>query len=431
MQLSLGIDFGTSGARLAVIDNDCNICWSDSQPFVASLQSIDQVWAQTLWQLIDRIPSEIKNNIGRMAIDGTSSTVLLCDSAGQVLGEPLLYNDDRGKIGLEQVRKISPAEHSAVSATSSFTKLWWYSQQPYFAKAHYFLHQADWLAALLHGQLGVSDYHNALKLGYDVVNLRYPDWLSATSFFPLLPQVLTPGQPVAVVLPAVAQQLGLSSGCLVCTGTTDSIAAFAAAGAHQPGQAVTSLGSTLVLKLLSEQPIDQAQYGIYSHRWGDLWLVGGASNTGGAVLRHFFSDQELADLSQVIDPQLSTDLDYYPLLRPGERFPVNDPELPPCITPRPTQDVEFLAGLLTGMARIEAQGYKLLQKLGAHPLTAVYSAGGGAKNLVWQEIRQRQLQVPMLTARHQDAAYGTALIAQQGINKNSHQQLTVDRMPPE
>ncbi len=416
MKLSLGIDFGTSGARSAVIDNDCNICWLNNQPFVVSAPSLDQVWKQTLWQLIDRIPPEIKNNIGRIAIDGTSSTVLLCDKAGQVLGEPLLYNDDRGKVWLEQIRAIAPPRHSVISATSSFTKLIWYSQQSYFSTAHYLLHQADWLAALLHGQLGVSDYHNALKLGYDVVNLQYPDWLSATSFFPLLPQVLTPGQPIATLLPKVSRQLGLSADCLVCAGTTDSIAAFAAAGVDQPGQAVTSLGSTLVLKLLSKQPIDRTQYGIYSHRWGDLWLVGGASNTGGAVLRHFFSDRELADLSRSINPQQTTDLDYYPLLRSGERFPINDPELLPCLTPRPPQDSAFLQGLLTGIASVEVRGYQLLQQLGADALTAVYTAGGGAKNLVWQEIRQRQLKVPMLNATHQDAAYGTALIAQQGVD---------------
>ncbi len=68
------------------------------------------------------------------------------------------------------------------------------------------------------------------------------------------------------------------------------------------------------------------------------------------------------------------------------------------------------------MARIEAQGYQLLQKLGAQQLTAVYSAGGGAKNQVWQEIRQQQLQVPMLVAHQQDAAHGMALIAHRGIN---------------
>jgi D-ribulokinase len=416
MKLSLGIDFGTSGARAIVIDNDRNICWSDDISWAAVPLALDLVWAETLGQLITQIPPEIRSNIGRIAIDGTSSTVLLCDRTGQVRGEPLLYNDDRGKSGLEQVRALAPPGHSVISATSSLSKLLWYAQQPYFAAARYFLHQADWLASLLHGQWGVSDYHNALKLGYDVVQLRYPEWLTAMPYFPLLPQVVTPGQPVALVLPRVAQQWGLAPGCLVCAGTTDSIAAFAAAGADRPGQAVTSLGSTLVLKLLSTEPIDRAQYGIYSHRWGDLWLVGGASNTGGAVLRHFFSDRDLANLSAVIDPQIPTDLDYYPLLRPGERFPVNDAELLPRLTPRPPSDVAFLAGLLTGIARIEAQGYQLLEQWGAQPLTAVYTAGGGATNQVWQEIRQQQLQVPMLTAHHQDAAYGTALIAQRGIN---------------
>ena len=54
----------------------------------------------------------------------------------------------------------------------------------------------------------------------------------------------------------------------------DSIAAFLAADVRKPGEAVTSLGSSLVVKLLSEMRVDNADYGIYSHRLGDLWLVG-------------------------------------------------------------------------------------------------------------------------------------------------------------
>ncbi len=39
---------------------------------------------------------------------------------------------------------------------------------------------------------------------------------------------------------------------------------------------------------------------------GDRWLVGGASNTGGAVLRAHFSDEQLADLTQRMDINLHT-----------------------------------------------------------------------------------------------------------------------------
>ena len=63
--------------------------------------------------------------------------------------------------------------------------------------------------------------------------------------------------------------------------------------------------------------------------------TGGASNTGGAVLKEFFTSDQLRDLSAQIDPEQPSGLDYYPLTKPGERFPVNDPHLEPRLTPRP------------------------------------------------------------------------------------------------
>lgn len=147
---------------------------------------------------------------------------------------------------------------------------------------------------------------------------------------------------------------------------------------------------------------------------GDTWLVGGASNTGGAVLRHFFSDAELRALSATIDPSSRSDLDYYPLLRPGERFPVADAALEPRLSPRPESDAAFLHGILESMAKIEARGYKLLQDLGASPLTLVSTAGGGAQNAVWTKIRERVIGVPVVASANTDAAFGAALLARDG-----------------
>jgi D-ribulokinase len=415
MKLFLGIDFGTSGARLIAIDNDRNICWSDSTSYEAqtAVQKAVQ-WSVALFELLGKMPIDLKNQVMRIALDGTSGTVLLCDDLGQPVAEPLMYNDDRAKSVLELVKSIAPVGDATISATSGLAKFYWYAQQPCFTAGRYLLHQADWLAFLLHGRLGYSDYHNALKLGYDPVNLEYPRWLQAIPEFGLLPQVLAPGEVVGQILPAIAAQYQINPECLVCAGTTDSIAAFAAAGANQPGQAVTSLGSTLVLKLLSNQPVQNVSQGVYSHRWGDLWLAGGASNTGGAVLRQFFSDAELQDLSQQINPQIISELDYYPLLKPGERFPINDPNLLPRLKPRPDRDRDFLQGILTGIARIEAQGYQLLQELGADYLTQIYTAGGGAQNSTWQAIRQNLMGVPIAPASQQEAAYGAALLALSG-----------------
>lgn len=89
------------------------------------------------------------------------------------------------------------------------------------------------------------------------------------------------------------------------------------------------MGSTLAIKLLSTTRIEDARFGVYSHRLDDKWLVGGASNTGGAVLRQIFTDEQLEKLSVQIDPMEASPLDYYPLQSVGERFPVADPNMAP------------------------------------------------------------------------------------------------------
>jgi sugar (pentulose or hexulose) kinase len=436
MNFYLGIDFGTSGARAIVINAERVIQAEAQYPFAeASGGGTATGWEKALFSLIAQIPQDIRGEIRAIAIDGTSSTVLLCNATGQPITEPLMYNDGRGVEVMEALRTIVPPNHTVLSATSSLAKLLWLIQKANLVGAglatnsnhqpitpqqnpplqkSYFLHQADWLAFLLHGQLGISDYHNALKLGYDPEQLCYPAWMEQLPETPALPQVLAPGTPVGEVTRDVSYRLGLPRDCVVCTGTTDSIAAFLASGATSPGEAVTSLGSTLVLKLLSRTRVDDARYGIYSHRLGDLWLTGGASNTGGVVLRHFFSDAELERLSYQINPHQESPLDYYPLLKVGDRFPINDPNLPPQLEPRPANSVEFLHGLLESIARIEARGYELLQQLGATELTRVYTAGGGAKNSAWTVIRERHLNVPVLASIHTAAAYGTALLAMKG-----------------
>ncbi|TVQ51838.1 MAG: carbohydrate kinase, partial [Spirulina sp. DLM2.Bin59] len=90
----------------------------------------------------------------------------------------------------------------------------------------------------------------------------------------------------------------------------------------------------------------------------------------------------------------------------------------PRLDPRPADPAAFLAGLLHGMAHIEAQGYQRLAALGATPLTQVFTAGGGAKNSVWGAIRQRVLGVPVAASIQTEAAYGTARLAQwQGLGQ--------------
>ncbi len=404
----LGLDFGTSGARAIAIRSDRTIVAQVQQPYAVA-DRLTESWAQTLWGLLAALPVAVRQHCQAVAIDGTSGTVLLCDRNGNPVTEPLLYNQAISGVSLP-----ADATGPARSRTSSLSKAlgWRHSLSPEQLDQVYGLsHQADWLAGLLHGQIGISDYHNALKLGYDVQRLQHPDWLRTSEISSWLPTVKPPGAVVGPLKSEVTQTFQLPQTCQVRTGTTDSIAAFLASGAHQLGEAVTSLGSSLSLKLLSQHPVEDAAAGVYSHRLGNLWLAGGSSNTGGAILRHYFTDQALAKLSAQIDPTQPTGLDYYPLLQPGERFPINDPSYPPRLTPRPDLPAQFLQGLLEGMARIEAQGYQKLVALGSSPVEQVYTAGGGAKNDVWTSLRSKALGIPVVASTHTEAAFGAALLA--------------------
>lgn len=414
MALFLGLDFGTSGARACAINQDGAIVHEDRCAYAHPEEPAPLEWREALLSLLQHLPPQLAEQLNAICVDAASATTLLCDTALRPIFPVLAYYDNRAAAEAVELQKLAPPNHVVCTPTSGLAKFLWLARHGNLSEAAYFMHQADWLAALLTGTGGISDYHNALKTGYDTERMQWPEWALNLPHAHLLPKVIAPGAAIANISPEIAQHFEINTACRVRAGTTDSIAAFIAAGVSEPGTAVTSLGTTLVLKLLSEHRVEAAQFGVYSHRYGDLWLAGGASNTGGGVLKNYFSNGQLESLSRVIDPETGSGLDYYPLFKPGERFPYNDPQLAPRLSPRPDTDIRFLHGMLEGLARIEAAGYARLAELGATPLRAVVTSGGGAHNPAWQRIRERMLGVPVTVARHSEAAYGAALLALRG-----------------
>jgi sugar (pentulose or hexulose) kinase len=424
MKHFIGIDLGTSGCRAIAIDTTGAIRASANRalttPETAQSQQSRQdpaLWWQTLLQVLVEIASLCGDaSIEGIAVDGTSSTLLLSDQQGNPLTPALMYNDNSSITQLSMLREVAPEGSPVLSASSSLAKLLQlaegHSNQPYLAR-----HQADWILGKLSGDYRYSDENNVLKMGYDPIQRQWPEWMAQLPISAdALPKVVAPGTTIGKLARQVANATGLTHGIPILAGTTDGNAAFLATGANKIGDAVSSLGSTLVLKLLADQPIFASEFGVYSHRLGERWLVSGASNSGGAVLAHYFSPEEMAQMSHDLQPDRPTGLDYYPLLTPGERFPINDADYQPRLQPHPAEKGRFFQGMLEGIAKIEATGYGLLQRLGAPKPKLVYSIGGGARNDAWRRIRQRQLAIPVIQAAQQEAAYGTALLAMKGVN---------------
>ena len=414
--LFMGVDIGTSGVRAVIVDGDATgIATGQAKlkEFEGS-HSDPKVWLQAFDRAISQALASVDlTRIVSLAIDGTSGTVLPVSATGKVLAEPLMYNDPSPNADyIDLISRHAPSTSAAHGATSGLAKALYFQETT--DPAH-IIHQADWLAGQLTGRFDLSDENNALKTGYDPVARLWPAWMDATGINrALLPQVLPAGSPMARITASAAAKYGLPGNLLIIAGTTDGCASFLATGAKEPGDGVTALGTTLTVKLLSDKPLFAPQYGLYSHRIGDMWLAGGASNTGGAVLTAHFLDDQILDLSAKIDSTKPTGLNYYPLVKPGERFPINDPNLAPRMTPRPDDDALFLQAIFEGIAGVEALSYERLSELGAPTLRSVRTVGGGAKNAVWSTIRKNRLVVDLVAADSEEAAAGSARLAIMG-----------------
>jgi sugar (pentulose or hexulose) kinase len=261
----LGLDFGTSGARACVIDAAGRVVAEDSRDF-GQLEEYERagIWREALWDLVASLPAPIRTQLDAIAIDGTSGTVLACDEALDPRHPPLLYNDDRAAEEAQLIARTANADHPAAAVTSGLAKILWLKKRLGLTGARLYLNQADWLSGMLTGRVGLSDYHNALKTGLDLDTLRWPEWVEYLADVDYLPVPVAPGSAVATVSRPRARYLGINPRCMVRAGTTDSIAAFLAAGVRQNGEAVTSLGSTLVLKLLSDTRVESGEHGVYS-----------------------------------------------------------------------------------------------------------------------------------------------------------------------
>jgi len=287
MTLALGIDVGTSGVRTAVMDGAKLVSMARADHPVQDLQNIDaNGWWEAVTNCLTTQTSALHelgldpSDITGIAVDGTSGSMVLTDRDLNPVSPALMYNSKGFDAEAAKIAALEPEIHIAKGSNSALARAMRLVSLATDAPAH-LLHQADFIAAKLMGSGGHSDFNNALKTGFDPETESWPSWVDAVIDPALLPKVHNPGAPVAPISAHIAEQFGLSKAVMIHAGTTDSIAAFLACAPLKEGVAVTSLGSTLAVKLLSPVRIDDPMVGLYSHRLGDLWLVGGASNTGG------------------------------------------------------------------------------------------------------------------------------------------------------
>ena len=438
----IGVDIGTQGVRGMAVASDGTVVAHASVPWPSGTlrtgpdgafeQDAEQWWRATC-SVLSQIGEQLtgagvaSDTVKALCVAGTSGTFVPLDSSYRPLRPALMYSDSRAVAEAHRCNSVLSNLTAKLgyrfNASFALPKLLWLSENEpeVWARTALIAHQVDYIVGRLTGVWGVSDYTNALKLGYDLLAERYPPEIASDFGLSLecLPQIVPPGTPLGRLVPSVADALGLSQRTLVVAGLTDGCASQFAAGATEPGEWVSSLGTTLIIKGVSSELVKDLQGRIYCHRHPEHgWLPGGASNTGSKVLAHHFPDADLAAYDTRAAALVPTSLLAYPLVGHGERFPFVVPDAEGFLVSESNgeqlQPDLVYSAFLEGVALLERLAYEVVAELGAPVIGPIRSVGGGARSQLWLRIRSSVCNRPFIVPEVADTAVGAAILAAAG-----------------
>src|ERR1700736_3306366 len=228
--LALGIDVGTSGVRVAAIDQAGRVAAFIASAMPTPLRDgprITQdpaVWARALDDAMARLASAIDlSRIGALAVDGTSGALVAIDALGRPVAAGSLYNDSADEAAVAAVGRVASPRAAVHGATSPLARAERLQQETGVSRI---IHQADWIPRQFFRRFDVSDESNALKTGYDPVARAWPDWIEAAGIARgKLPAVVPVGTATGQVTTTAARRFGLPTRAIVVAGVTDGCAA--------------------------------------------------------------------------------------------------------------------------------------------------------------------------------------------------------------
>lgn len=422
----VGLDLGTQSVRALVVTGKGELLGAGTQKLTSRRAGLRHEQAPEQWwsavaaasaQALRGVPAD---SVTGVAVDATSGSVLLMDRHGTALTTALMYDDTRAAGELERVNEAGDALWTELGyrrmqpAWALPKLLWLLREHPDLIRDSRLAHQSDFINRRLVGREVPTDLSNALKTGADLVRETWPMEIMDALQVPahLLPGLVRPGTPIGSVCAAAAEMTGIPVGTPVVSGTTDGCAAQLGAGALSVGSWNSVLGTTLVLKGVTNDLIRDPLGVVYSHKAPNgSWLPGGASSTGAGIIASDFADRDLLALERAARGHEPAGAIAYPLVSAGERFPFVAPQATGFMLGSPADDADHYAAVLQGVGYIERLCFDYLDLLGAPVDGDLSLTGGATKSQYWCQLRADILGRPVTVPENPEPALGMAVLA--------------------
>lgn len=451
MNTYIGIDLGTSGAKILLVN-------AQGQILAEANKAYDVLYPQAGWTeqnpedwytaTIDGL-HEILQGIDKQTVKGISfggqmHGLVALDKDGQVIRPCILWNDGRTekqtKYFNETIGQSKLSQYTGNIAFAGFTApkiLWLKENEPdNFNRLAKILLPKDYLAFRLTGKY-CTDYSDASgMLLLDVKNKRWSKEMCAVCGITekQLPELHESYDVVGTILPEMAKELGLPNDVKVIIGAGDNAAAAIGTGTVGNGKCNISLGTSGTIFLSNDKFTvdDKNALHSFAHADGNYHLMGcilSAASCRKWWLEDMLNTTDYATDEKEVSQTETNGLLFLPYLC-GERSPHNDVNAKGAFIglTSTTTKAQMSKAVMEGVAFALRDCLEVARQNGL-TVTNATICGGGAKSKVWKQIVSDVLNLPISTPQtEQGPSYGAAILAMIGCGQYPNVQTAINNL---
>jgi len=441
----LGIDVGTGGTRVLIVDKKGKIIASateNHEPFASPKIGWAEQNPEDWWRACGiAVRGALSNgnltdaDISCVGFSGQMHGAVMLDEADAPIRPALIWCDVRTEKQCEELTRKIGAERliqltcNPALPNFTLTKLLWVreNESQNWARVRSVMLPKDYVRFRLTGDKAtdVADASGTLML--DVAKRRWSSEVlkAAEINESLLPKLYESQDVCGKISHAGAAATGLREGTPVVAGAGDQAAGATGMGIVTPGSASATIGTSGVVFAATDRPAldPKGRLHTFCHAIPGRWHVMGVTQAAGLSLR-WFRDQFGAGPEDGRDPyeRLSDEASKVPagceglLWTPylmGERTPHLDPNARAALVGLTASHTRahVIRAILEGVAFSLKDTFAIFEEMGV-PVNNIRLGGGGARSPLWRRIQADVYghEVEIVEAE-EGAAYGAAILA--------------------
>lgn len=436
LKLFVGIDLGTSAAKLLLVDGDGKILNTVTKEYPLEFprpgwsQQDPEDWRRAVMEGIPELLAGFDAGaVAGIGCGGQMHGLVVLDENDRVIRPAILWNDGRTAKQVDYLNNVVGREKlSALTANIAFAGftapklLWLRENEPeHFARIAKIMLPKDYVNYILTG-VHCCDFSDASgMLLLDVEHKRWSqEMLSICGISEAqMPRLYESYTAVGTVLPSVAAELGISPNVQVAAGAGDNAAAAVGTGTVGSGGCNISLGTSGTIFISSDR------FGVdpnnalhaFAHADGGYHLMGcmlSAASCNKWLCEDILHTADYAaEQAPITLDKLGRNHVYFLPYLMGERSPINDVNARGTFIgmTMDTSRSDLVQAVLEGVAFAIRDSFEVAKSLGISiPSTKI--CGGGSRSPLWRTIFANVLGIPLeLVKTEQGPGYGGAMLA--------------------